>query len=126
MSNQISLTLPGRKYQITTMKNPKIRIFGSIFSSIIIESFLNENAISSVDTFYESIFSQYAIYKKKFIDDIILQNYAIKTINSQLPNEYEINNFFSLESFRKTHFYSNSKDWPNFNNIIVLNFKCQI
>lgn len=62
--NQISLTLPGRKLDISAFNEPKIRVFGSIFTSILIESFLNERSQLSLETFRNYMKDSFQVYKK--------------------------------------------------------------
>lgn len=102
--NQISLTLPGRDFSIS-LNDSRIRIFGSIFSSILIESFLNKKATTSLVTFRDFIYNQYSEYKKIFMKYIKEQNENIEcqTFNSELAKEYEIEEFFSPKNYIKTH-----------------------
>ena len=66
----ISLTLPARR--ISVLLNDNYRICGSVFSSIFIESLLNEN--SSFKSFCSSIKMRFESYKKDFENIIIDQN----------------------------------------------------
>lgn len=117
--NQKSLTLPGRNFGIS-LNEPTIRIFGSIFSSILIESFLNKEVIGSLITFRDFIYNQYSEYKKYFIEYIKQQNENVKgkTLNSELANEYEIEEFFSPKSHEDTHYFSNLNDFPELQTIL--------
>ena len=121
--NQISLTLPGRKLDISAFNEPKIRVFGSILISIWIESFLDKKGQSSLENFRKCIIDLFKLYKKMFIDIIISQNEFIgkKTENTSLPDMLKINSFFSADLLSETHYLNNGNTdyWPDFSSIML-------
>lgn len=119
--DQISLSLPGRKYNISILEDSRIRVFGSIFSSIFIESLLNEKSQSSLTNFKKSICDLFQSYKDQFIDCIITQNQYIKakTMNTSLPKKDQIISFFQANPLDKSHFYNNSNNWPNLSSMML-------
>lgn len=121
--NQISLTLPGRKINILAFNEPKIRVFGSIFTSIFIESFLDRRGQSSLKNYCKKISDLFKLYQTKFIDIIISQNEFVnkKTENTNIPDKQKIIDFFSTDPCSKTLFFDNDDNdyWPDFSSIML-------
>ena len=116
-------SLPGRKLDISAFDEPKIRVFGSIFISIWMETFLDKKGQSSLENFRKRISDLFKLYKKMFIDIIISQNEFIgkKTENTSLPDMLKINSFFSADLLSETHYLNNGNTdyWPDFSSIML-------
>lgn len=119
--NQVSLTLPGRKFTYSLLDEWRIRIFGSIFSSILIETLLDKDSLITLEVFRDKIYDKYTKYKDKYIKYIKRQNEYIQgeTNNSELPKEEEIENFFSPETYKGTHFFSSKNNFPKLYKILL-------
>ena len=120
--DQISLTLPARRLKIASLDIPIIRVFGSIFSSIILETFLyNLKEIKSLDTLCDHIHNKYVEYGQIYNQYIKQQNQRIEghTFNTELPDDKEIEHFFSPKNYKKTHFFSKTNEFPKLNTIIL-------
>ena len=124
--NEKSLTLPGRKINISILDSSRIRVFGSIFSSILIEAFFHtkkEHIPHSLRNFCQFISEKLISYKKKFMDIIIVQNAYINEMveNKSLPDKKAINLFFSSNLISDDLFYHGKDTWPNFSSIMIDN-----
>ena len=114
--NKKSLTLPGRKIDISILNESRIRVFGSIFSSIFIESLLDTEGQLSFKSFCECIRRKYISYSQNFKNIILSQNEYIneKSEINLLPNKNEIELFFSMNPCSNDLIYLNNDDWPDF------------
>lgn len=119
--DQLSLTLPGRKFKISILNKCRIRVFGTVFTSIIIESFLHKKAILSLDNFCNHIRDRLKYYKDQFENLIEIQNQYIdkKTIITSLPNKDQIISFFNADFSDNFHFFNHGNEWPDLNSIIL-------
>lgn len=118
--NKKSITLTGRKFSLSILKNPRIRIFGSIFSSIIFEAFFVKDSLITLERFLDIICDKYSYYKGEYFEYFKMQNKYIegKTNNHELPNEEEIEEFFSPQDYKKTHFLTRNNNFPQLNKIL--------
>ena len=74
-----------------------------------------------MDIFCDHIVNKYAEYYRKYNKYIKEQNQQIEgqTFNTELPEDKEIEHFFLPKNYKKTHFYSKRKEFPNLNKIIL-------
>lgn len=119
--NEESFTLPGRYIKTTYFRTPRIRVFGSIFTSIFIKSLLSKKGQLSLGNFCENVGKLLGSYKQKFMPLIISQNEVKKDIaeNFSLPSRGKIISFFSRDSFQKVLFFNSNNDWPDLRSIMV-------
>ncbi|KAK8847265.1 hypothetical protein M9Y10_019851 [Tritrichomonas musculus] len=122
--NEKSLTLPGRKINISILDSSRIRVFGSIFSSILIEAFFHTqkgHIPHSLRNFSQFISEKLISYKKKFMDIIIVQNAYINEMveNKSLLDKKAINSFFSSNLISDDLYYHGKDTWPDFSSIMI-------
>lgn len=121
--NQPSISLPGREFNISIKQNPRIRVFGSIFTSIFIESLLNADVQKSLLDFHINIYHLFCEYKKNFEKYIIDQNSLIQgnENDDSLLTLTEIESFFNYNLDDNSRFlnFLKQNDWPNLSSIIL-------
>ena len=117
--DQSSISLPGREINISILEELITRVFGSVFSSIFIESLLDKKSSKSLDEFSANIINIFYKYREDFERYIKEQNAPIqgKTVNECLFTSREIEAFFTNDENERVYYFNEIGDWPDFKSI---------